>query len=140
FLSLGENPDHRLFLGLAALGIIISAVFGLRAVAKIFFGTSSEELNEYEKDKPILDLKPSEIIPAGIILSALLFLGLWPRGVSDRIDHEISTRYEKIDLAALSQFTPACCLPSPSDVDLDNNQSSLDSLEKSPEIQPISDH
>ena len=140
FLSLGENPDHQLFLVLAALGIIISAVFGLRAVAKIFFGESSKELDEHQKEQSILDLKPSEIIPAGIILSALLFLGLWPRGVSDRIDQEISERYEKIDFAALSQFTPACCLPSPSGFDLDYNQSSLKPLQQSPEVKSTSDH
>lgn len=140
FLSLGENPDHRLFLVLAALGIIISAIFGLRAVAKIFFGTGSDELIKHEKENPISDLKPAEIIPAGIILSALLFLGLWPRGVSDRIDQEIGTRYEKIDFAALSQFTPACCLPNAEGVGLDNNQTSYDSLQKSLPVKPISDH
>ena len=140
FLSLGENPDHQLFLVLAALGIIISAIFGLRAVAKIFFGTGSEELTEHEKEYPISDLKPAEIIPAGIILSALLFLGLWPRGVSDRIDQEISARYEKVNFAALSQFTPACCLPNANGVDLDNNQTSYDSLQESLPVKPISDH
>jgi NADH-quinone oxidoreductase subunit M len=140
FLSLGENPDHRLFLVLAALGIIISAIFGLRAVAKIFFGTGSDELTKHEKENPISDLKSAEIIPAGIILSALLFLGLWPRGVSDRIDQEIGARYEKIDFAALSQFTPACCLPNADGVDLENNQTSYDSLQKSLQVKPISDH
>ena len=140
FLSLGENPDHQLFLVLAALGIIISAIFGLRAVAKIFFGTGSEELTEHEKEYPISDLKPAEIIPAGIILSALLFLGLWPRGVSDRIDQEISARYEKVNFAALSQFTPACCLPNANGADLDNNQTSYDSLQESLPVKPISDH
>ncbi|MDG0964574.1 MAG: NADH-quinone oxidoreductase subunit M [Opitutales bacterium] len=140
FLSLGENPDHQLFLVLAALGIIISAIFGLRAVAKIFFGTGSEELTEHEKEYPISDLKPAEIIPAGIILSALLFLGLWPRGVSDRIDQEISARYEKVNFAALSQFTPTCCLPNANGVDLDNNQTSYDSLQESLPVKPISDH
>ena len=140
FLSLGENPDHQLFLVLAALGIIISAIFGLRAVAKIFFGTGSEELTEHEKEYPISDLKPAEIIPAGIILSALLFLGLWPRGVSDRIDQEISARYEKVNFAALSQFTPACCLPNANGADLDNNQTSYDSLQENLPVKPISDH
>ena len=95
---------------------------------------------KHEKENPISDLSPAEIIPAGIILSALLFLGLWPRGVSDRIDQEIGTRYEKIDFAALSQFTPACCLPNAEGVGLDNNQTSYDSLQKSLPVKPISDH
>ena len=96
FLSLGQNPDHHLFLGLAALGIIISAIFGLRAVAKIFYGSPSDELLEHVKKNPISDLKLHEIVPAGIILLALLFLGFWPRGISDRIDTEIETRYSSV--------------------------------------------
>ena len=96
FLSLGQKPDHHLFLGLAALGIIISAIFGLRAVAKIFYGPSSDELLEHVKKNPISDLRLHEIVPAGIILLALLFLGFWPRGISDRIDKEIETRYSSV--------------------------------------------
>ena len=110
FLSLGEQPSHRIFLGLAALGIILSAVFGLRAVARIFFGPQSEELTAHEKKNPIRDLGLTEALPAGLILAALLFLGLWPRGISDRINKEITDRYEKVDHASLSRFLPPCCL------------------------------
>ena len=110
FLSLGEQPSHRIFLGLAALGIILSAVFGLRAVARIFFGPQSEELTAHENKNPIRDLGLTEALPAGLILAALLFLGLWPRGISDRINKEITDRYEKVDHASLSRFLPPCCL------------------------------
>ena len=140
FLSLGENPEHRMFLILAALGIIISAIFGLRAVARIFFGGSSKELVEYEKKKPIADLSPSEIFPAGIILIALLFIGLWPRGVSDRIDHEIGNRYQKMNIVSLSKFTPECCLLEPDITDKENNMSSDATLQGIPENKPISEN
>jgi NADH-quinone oxidoreductase subunit M len=140
FLSLGENPEHRMFLVLAALGIIISAIFGLRAIARIFFGGSSQELVEHEKKKPIADLSPSEIFPAGIILVALLFLGLWPRGVSDRIDQEIGSRYQKMNIVSLSKFTPECCLLG-SDISVqENNMSSGSSQQKIPENKPISEN
>ena len=113
FLSLGQNPDHHLFLGLAALGIIISAIFGLRAVSRIFFGSPSESLAERASKDPIRDLQLGEILPAGLILAALLFIGLWPRGISDRINSEIGPRYERVDYVGLSAFTPACCLIEP---------------------------
>ncbi len=119
FLSLGENPKHHLFLGLAALGIIISAVFGLRAVAKIFFGSPSTELLDYQKNNKISDLNSSELFPAGIILFALLFLGLWPRGVSDRVDQEINFRYS--DLDQVGSILP-CCPPRNAD---DGNRTSI---------------
>ena len=49
------------FLGFAALGIIISAIFGLRAVSRIFFGTASADFEEVasKKKSPIFLLKKS---------------------------------------------------------------------------------
>lgn len=110
FLSLGQKEDHHLFLGLAALGIIISAIFGLRAVAKIFYGSPSDELLEHVKKNPISDLKSQEIVSAGIILIALLFLGFWPRGISDRIDTEIETRYSGVPSLTTTSLPPCCLL------------------------------
>tara|TARA_B100000927_G_scaffold74693_1_gene59513 strand:+ start:2333 stop:3958 length:1626 start_codon:yes stop_codon:yes gene_type:complete len=111
FLSLGENSNHQLILGLAALGIIISAIFGLRAVARIFYGKQSDELSEYAKDSPIVDLSVTEMIPAGVLVSALLFLGLWPKGISERVNHEIHLRYESSSsLSGRTSQLPPCCL------------------------------
>ena len=45
FFSLGESPDHLYFLIFAALGIILSAIFGLQAISRIFFGGDSKELS-----------------------------------------------------------------------------------------------
>ena len=111
FLSLGENSDHQLILGLAALGIIISAIFGLRAVARIFYGKQSDELSEYAKGSPIVDLSVTEMIPAGVLVSALLFLGLWPKGISERVNHEIHLRYDSSSsLSGRTSQLPPCCL------------------------------
>ena len=111
FLSLGENSDHQLILGLAALGIIISAIFGLRAVARIFYGKQSDELSEYAKGSPIVDLSVTEMIPAGVLVSALLFLGLWPKGISERVNHEIHLRYDSSSsLSGRNSQLPPCCL------------------------------
>jgi NADH-quinone oxidoreductase subunit M len=135
FLSLGEQSEHRFFLGLAALGIIISAIFGLRAVARIFFGSSSDALTERASKTPIRDLELGEILPAGLILAALLFIGLWPRGISDRINTEIGRRYEAVDFATLSKFTPACCLIEPGGED--SNQTSPNESDD-PIVHPLS--
>ena len=102
------------------MGIIVSAIFGLRAVAKIFYGPSSEELLEHVKKNPISDLKLYEIVPAGIILLALLFLGFWPRGVSDRIDKEIETRYSSVSKTTSSSLPP-CCLLKQNNAKIDGN-------------------
>jgi len=60
-------------------GIVISAVYGLRAVAKVFFGESKLEYTGG-------DLTAKEKLPAVILLFALLALGFWPRGISDNLN------------------------------------------------------
>ena len=110
FVSLGENPETRFALGLAALGIIISAIFGLRAVANVFFGKQTEEFEDFEKENPVSDLKIAELVPAGLLVAALLLLGLWPRSISERVDGEIGTRYKAFE-ERLAGGLPACCVP-----------------------------
>ena len=110
FVSLGEDPETRFALGLAALGIIISAIFGLRAVANVFFGKQTEKFENFEKENPVSDLKVTELVPAGLLVAALLLLGLWPRSISERVDGEIGTRYKAFE-ERLAGGLPACCVP-----------------------------
>jgi NADH-quinone oxidoreductase subunit M len=123
FLSLGEQTSTQIFLYLAALGIIISAIFGLRAVARIFFGKASAELDGILSQKKIRDLSLSEMVPALLILIALLWIGLWPRTISPRIDAEIESRYESLESHMAETSRPSCC-PSP-----DEKSSSSSSLQ-----------
>jgi len=109
FLSLGEYSENHLILGLAALGIIISAIFGLRAMARIFFGDQTDELTVLTKENKITDLSLGEIVPASLILLPLLFLGLWPRGISQGIDTNISDRYELLEKGDSNYGLPECC-------------------------------
>jgi NADH-quinone oxidoreductase subunit M len=108
FMSLGENPGTRFALVLAVIGIIISAIFGLRAVAKVFFGEQTEEFAEFEKENPVKDLNLVEMLPAGLLVAALLLLGLWPRTISDRVNAEIGNRYQAFESSAPGSL-PACC-------------------------------
>ena len=67
---------RRFFLYLAALGIIISAVFGLRAVARIFFGRSQRRIGwSVLSQKKIRDSQSSQRwIPAGLLILIALLL------------------------------------------------------------------
>jgi NADH-quinone oxidoreductase subunit M len=105
----GEITEKHLFLVLAALGIIISAIFGLRAMARIFFGEQSEELSAHEKKSKINDLTFAETIPAVLILLPLMFIGLWPKGISEGIDTSISKRYELLEKGGSNYGLPSCC-------------------------------
>ncbi len=73
----------------ALLGIIISAVYGLRAVARIFFGPPSTEFARVAAVRPTEDLGWGERLPALLLLAVLLFIGFWPRAVSAPLDQAL---------------------------------------------------
>ena len=73
----------------AVAGIVISAVYGLRAVARVFFGPATPEFMKAAAAKPPVDLDWSERLPALILLATLLFIGFWPRSLSDSLDQTL---------------------------------------------------
>jgi NADH-quinone oxidoreductase subunit M len=88
FVSLWSwNP---LFMVLALLGIVISAVYGLRAVASIAFGPQTEAYLAIRKEYPVSDLRMSERVPASLLLLALVLFGLFPSWISRPVDHTLS--------------------------------------------------
>jgi NADH-quinone oxidoreductase subunit M len=76
----------------AVAGVVISAVYGLRAAARVFFGPPSERFQKVAAAHPPTDLGWGERLPALILLAALLILGFYPRTVTDGIDHALSAR------------------------------------------------
>ncbi len=79
----------------AATGVIISAVYGLRAVANIFFGEVSQSLKDYSKEHPITDIRLGERVPAIILLVALLAVGLYPKWMGDKLESALLKDYAK---------------------------------------------
>ncbi len=66
----------------AIAGVIISAIYGLRAAARVFFGPSTDALNTVLAKHPATDLAWTERLPALILLVALLVVGFWPKTIS----------------------------------------------------------
>ena len=86
FAALAESEATRWITPLAAIGIIISAIYGLRAVANIFFGRS--KIPE-DTAGAIVDLQFHEKLPAVVLLAGLLLIGCYPKIVSDAVDSEL---------------------------------------------------
>jgi NADH-quinone oxidoreductase subunit M len=70
----------------AVSGTVISAVYGLRAAARVFFGPASESFARVAAAHPPADLAWGEKLPALILIAALVFIGIWPRSLSTGID------------------------------------------------------
>lgn len=74
------------YTALAVAGVIISAIYGLRAAAKVFFGEVSPAFAKVAAEKPPVDLTWGEKVPALILLVALLFVGFWPKSLSEPVN------------------------------------------------------
>lgn len=73
---------------LGATGLVISAIYGLRAFANIFMGNPSEKLSL--KIRSIEDLNWREKLPAIILLVALLFVGFCPSSITESLNTNLS--------------------------------------------------
>jgi NADH-quinone oxidoreductase subunit M len=82
----------------AVSGVVISAVYGLRAVARVFFGPPSGKLSEVTAQHPPVDIGWGERLPALLLLAALLFFGFYPKALSLSIDQALSPPAAKIFL------------------------------------------
>ncbi len=79
------------FLVLAVSGVVISAIYGLRAVASIFFGESTSG-----NDWDFADMRKSERLPALILAIALLAVGFWPQTITKPINESLNKDYTSL--------------------------------------------
>jgi NADH-quinone oxidoreductase subunit M len=79
-----------LITALAVAGVVISAVYGLRSAARVFFGPPTDALARVMAAHPPTDLRWNEKIPALILLAALLFVGFWPKSLSTPINEALT--------------------------------------------------
>jgi NADH-quinone oxidoreductase subunit M len=81
-------------------GVIISAIYGLRAVGRVFFGPATERFAEVAAKHPPTDLRWAERIPALVLLLALLLIGFWPKSISEPINTALADRAPAVHVAA----------------------------------------
>jgi len=79
-----------LITALAVAGVVISAIYGLRSAARIFFGPATEQFAKVAAQNPPADLRWSEKIPALVLLAALFFVGFWPKSITTALNAELA--------------------------------------------------
>lgn len=90
FTSLAQIRPAWL-LGAAVLSIVISAIYGLRAVAKIFYGKNSGGALTDAEFETVKDITPAERVPALILFAALVAVGFVPSLITKGIDAELKS-------------------------------------------------
>jgi len=81
----------KVFTVVAVAGIIISAIYGLRAAARVFFGNPTEEFSARAAAQPPIDLCWAERLPALLLLGALLTIGFWPKSISEPVNEALQS-------------------------------------------------
>jgi len=90
FVALAESDLTRWIVAPAAIGIVISAIYGLRAVANIFFGQPKTAFVERLESGEVTDLQRFEKFPACLLIGALLITGIFPHVFSDDANSELA--------------------------------------------------
>ncbi|MBL9203628.1 MAG: NADH-quinone oxidoreductase subunit M [Opitutaceae bacterium] len=85
----------------AVAGVVITAIYALRAAAQVFFGSPTEAFSRVLARTTPVDLRWSEKIPALILLSLLLFVGFWPRSLSTPINSALQAIYPALKVLPL---------------------------------------
>jgi NADH-quinone oxidoreductase subunit M len=80
-----------LITALTVAGVVLSAIYGLRAAANVFFGPATERMTDVATRHPPWDLRWAEKFPALVLLAGLLFLGFWPKSMSEPINATLAT-------------------------------------------------
>ena len=100
FAALAETEATRWIVAPAAIGIVISAIYGLRAVANIFYGPPQAAFRRRLEDEAIQDMRHHEQFPAVVLVVALLIVGFFPRLLSDAANKELTEIYPPTQEAA----------------------------------------
>ena len=102
FVSLWEY--QRWLLLPAVAGLVISAVYGLRAIGGLFFGRPTEGFKSYSESQKggIGDLIWTEKLPALILLIPLLVVGIWPNKAASWVHHALAEPEVMVTVAAPS--------------------------------------
>jgi NADH-quinone oxidoreductase subunit M len=69
---------------------VISAIYGLRAAARVFFGPQSTAFAQVAAANPPSDIGWGEKLPALVLIATLLFVGIWPKSFSAAINRALT--------------------------------------------------
>lgn len=83
-------------IALVIVSIVISAIYGLRAVARIFYGSPSAEGLPVVYFERIKDISFAERVPALLLFAALVLVGFVPALITDNLDATLKENFRHV--------------------------------------------
>jgi len=96
----GTFAEHRLWAILAAVGVILAAVYMLWAYQRTMHGPL-----EIEENKRMTDLSAREVLVLAPVVAAIVLIGVWPRPLLDRMEpslERVITRVQQADASGIA--------------------------------------
>jgi NADH-quinone oxidoreductase subunit M len=103
FMAIYEHAEWMVVPAL--LGVVISAIYGLRAMGKVFYGQPSAAFLKHQETHPVVDLRWSERVPALVLLVTLVGFGVWPRAITEPLNKTLTELYPAVE--AVQSDSPA---------------------------------
>jgi NADH-quinone oxidoreductase subunit M len=88
---LGTFLAHRWWAVVAAVGVILAAIYMLWAYQRVFHGEPSEANRSFG------DLKVGEVLPLVPLVALVLFIGIYPKPILERIEPSVRVLVEHIE-------------------------------------------
>ena len=100
---------HRWWSVVAATGVILSAIYMLTLVQRVFWNPLV-----HEENRELTDIRPSELVPAIVLVVLMVWIGVRPNDVLDRIRPSVDALHASVNAkrSAAARIEPPAVYPS----------------------------
>jgi NADH-quinone oxidoreductase subunit M len=102
------TSPHRAWAVLAAIGVILSAVYMLSLVQRVFWNPLV-----HEENRALRDIRPSEFVAASVLIVLMIWIGVRPNDLLSRLTPSIEAIQRSVANRTAASSPPVPQSPSP---------------------------
>jgi len=95
------SSPHRWWSVAAATGVILSAIYMLTLIQRVFWNPLT-----HEENRSLPEIRPSELIAASVLVALMVWIGARPNDVLDRIRGSVEALQETVAAKQLASRAP----------------------------------
>ena len=92
---------HRIWAVLAATGVVLSAVYMLTLVQRVFWNPVT-----HDENRKLTDIRPSELVAAAVLVVLMVWIGVRPNEVLDRLRASVESLQETVAARSIAGRLP----------------------------------
>jgi len=88
---------HRVWAIAAATGVILSAIYMLTLVQRVFWNPVT-----HDENRKLTDIRPSELVAAAVLVVLMVWIGVRPNDVLDRLRASVESLQETVSARSIA--------------------------------------